>query len=208
MTGVQTCALPISWRAPSARDDAFFVLAVLTSILAGPASLNQFGGGGTGNRMSRLYRALVETGLAVGIAGDFSASIDPGLYSITLVLNSGVAPEEAVAAVDREIERIRCGEISEEEVAKAVKQARAMFIFGSEDITNIAFWLGYSEMFADGSWFDSYVDRVAAVTASDVIDYAKRCLRTDNRVVGLYDPQDADFSGTWQIGRASCRERV
>ena len=66
--------------------------------------------------MSRLYRALVETGLAVGIAGDFSASIDPGLYSITLVLNSGVAPEEAVAAVDREIERIHRGEISAEEV--------------------------------------------------------------------------------------------
>ena len=106
-----------------------------------------------------------------------------------------MAPEEAVAAVDREIERIHRGEISAEEVAKAARQARAMFIFGSEDITNIAFWLGYSEMFADGSWFDSYVDRVAAVTASDVIDYAKRCLRTDNRVVGLYDPQDADFSG-------------
>lgn len=191
----QLAYVQLSWRAPSARDDAFFVLAVLTSILAGPASLNQFGGGGTGNRMSRLYRALVETGLAVGIAGDFSASIDPGLYSITLVLNSGVAPEEAVAAVDREIERIHRGEISAEEVAKAARQARAMFIFGSEDITNIAFWLGYSEMFADGSWFDSYVDRVAAVTASDVIDYAKRCLRTDNRVVGLYDPQDADFSG-------------
>lgn len=190
----QLTYVQMAWRAPVATDADFFNLAILTSILAGPPNLNQFGVGGIGNRMSRLYGALVNSGLAVGIAGDFTSSIDPGLFTVTVVLNEGVAPETVTEIVDREIARIAAGELSDEELRIAVKQARAMFIFGSENITNLAFWIGYAEMFADVSWFDTYVDRIAAVRREDVIDYARRCLAPNMRVVGIYEPTGDDES--------------
>ena len=40
---------------------------MLDSLLTGPSSLNMFGGGGVSNKTSRLYRALVETELAVSV---------------------------------------------------------------------------------------------------------------------------------------------
>ena len=36
---------------------------------------------------------------------------------------------------------------------------RALFAYGSENITNQAFWLGYAEMFADYEWFINYVEQ-------------------------------------------------
>ena len=78
--------------------------------------------------------------------------------------------------------------MSKEEVARAIKQARANFAYGMENITNQAFWLGYSEMFADYDWFLAYLDKLAAVKPKDVQRVARVYLRPQNRVVGTYLP--------------------
>ena len=39
--------------------------------------------------------------------------------------------------------------VTDAEIQRAIKQARALFVYGAENITNQGFWLGYSEMFAD-----------------------------------------------------------
>lgn len=188
----QLTFLEYAWRAPDANDPEFCSLAVLTSILAGPPNLNMVGGGSITNQTSRLYRALVESGLAVGISADVTATIDPEVYTINVVLNQGVSPDQIQEVVDREIERICNGDVSEEEVRKAEKQARAIFIYGAESISNVAFWLGYAEMFADITWFDTYVERIGAVTVEDVIAYGKKWLRPDARVNAVYIPDGTD----------------
>jgi predicted Zn-dependent peptidase len=43
-------------------------------------------------------------------------------------------------------------------------------------------------MFATYSWFENYLDRLAAVTASDVQRVARQYLRPQCRVVGTYVP--------------------
>ena len=73
-------------------------------------------------------------------------------------------------------------------MAKAIKQARALFAYGSESITNQAFWLGYSEIFADYAWFETYLDRIAAITPEQVHAVAAKYLAPSNRVVGIYRP--------------------
>jgi hypothetical protein len=75
-----------------------------------------------------------------------------------------------------------------DEVARAVKQARAMFAYGSESITNQAYWLGFAEMFDTYEWFVRYLDRLAAVTPEEVQRIAQTYLRPQNRVVGTYLP--------------------
>ena len=81
----------------------------------------------------------------------------------------------------------------EAEIARAIKQARALFAYGSENITNQAFWLGYAEMFDDYSWFTGYLDRLAQVTPADVQRAAQTYLRPDNRVVGVYIPNGEEL---------------
>ena len=183
-----TAYLQVSYHVPAASHPDFYPLAVLDSLLAGPSNLNMFGGGGVSNKTSRLYRALIDTGLAVSIHGGSSATIDPFLYNFTITAHPDQTPEIALAALDAEIKRIQDEPPSAADVARAIKQARAMFAFGTENITNQAFWLAYAEMFADYSWFTSYLDKLAAVTPAEVQRVARTYLRAKNRIVGTYLP--------------------
>ncbi|MEW6568555.1 MAG: pitrilysin family protein [Chloroflexota bacterium] len=189
----ETAYVEVAYHAPAGKDPDFFPLAVLDSVLAGASSLNLFGGG-ISNKTSRLYKALVEGELAASVSGDLSATVDPFLYAIRATVRPGKSPEQVLEALDAEISRIQESPIAEQELAKAVKQARALFAYGSESITNQAFWMGYSEVFADYSWFESYLDRIAAVSAEQVLKVAQTYLPRTNRVVGVYRP-------TGEVGR-------
>ncbi len=186
----ETAYIQIAYQAPAAKDPDFFAYTVLDSLLTGPTGLNMFGGGGVSNKTSRLYRALVEKELTVSVNGGMQATIDPFIYDITLTLRPEVSPDTAIAALDAEIRRIQEEPVSPEEVARAIKQARALFAYGSENITNQAFWLGYSEMFASYDWFTGYVDQLARITPEDVQTAARKYLQPARRVVGLYNPQN------------------
>jgi len=181
-TYVQAC-----YRFPNASHPDFFPLAVLDSLLAGPSNLNMFGGG-ISNKTSRLYRALVDKELAVSVSGGAQATIDPFLYSINMTIHPQRKPEEALSALDSEIKRIQDEQVNEDEIRRAIKQARAIFAYGSENITNQAFWMGYAEMFAAYNWFLTYLNNLAAITPADVQRVAQQYLLPRSRVVGIYVP--------------------
>jgi zinc protease len=181
---VQAC-----YRFPAASHPDFFPLAVLDSLLAGPSNLNMFSGG-ISNKTSRLYRALVDKEYAVGVHGGAQATIDPFLYSFTMTIHPKRKPEETLAALDKELEKIKQEKVTKAEITRAIKQARALFAYGSENITNQAFWMGYAEMFADYNWFETYLDKLAAVTAKDVQRVANEYFAPQSRVVGTYIPLD------------------
>jgi zinc protease len=189
-----TTYIELAYRAPAATSPDFFPLAVLDSILAGASSLNLFGGG-LSNKTSRLYRSLVLGNLAASVSGDLTATIDPYLYGLRATVRPGVAADDVLRRIDDEIHRIQDQAIQTDELVKAVKQARALFAYGSESITNQAFWLGYSEMFADYAWFEGYLRRLARVTAEDVRRVARKYLRSSQRVVGVYLPTGGAAGG-------------
>ena len=181
----ETHYLKIAYHAPAADDDDFLPLTVLGSVLAGASSFNFFAGG-ISNKTSRLYRALVDGEVAASVQGGLAASIDPYLYNVHITVRPDRTPEQALAVLDQEMARIREAPIDEEELSKAIKQARALFAYSSESITNQGFWLGFSEMFADGSWYESYLDRLAEVTPKMAWEIAQKYLVDSNRVVGFY----------------------
>ncbi|MEZ0394917.1 MAG: pitrilysin family protein [Anaerolineales bacterium] len=184
----ETTYLQICYRAPAANDPAFFPLTVLDSLLTGPTSLNMFGGGGISNKTSRLYQALVERDLAVAVGGGLFVTADPFLYTITITVHPQRKAEEALAAFDDQIRRLQEEPVPEEEVRRAIKQARALFAYGSENVTNQAYWLGQAEMFATYDWFLNYLKRLGQVTPAGIEEAARRLLRPQNRVVGVYLP--------------------
>jgi len=190
----ETPFLQVAYRAPQGNHSDFMALTVLDSIFSGPSSLNLFGSS-ISNKTSRLYQALVEGGYAASVYGSLSATIDPFIYSIGVTVRSDNNPENALELLDQEINRLQQEPIQEDDLLKAIKQAKAMFAYGSESITNQAFWLGYSEMFADYAWFDTYLDRIAEVQADQVMEMAQKYLLPSRRIVGSYHPSRGGSNG-------------
>jgi len=185
----ETCYVQVAYHVPQAAHADFFALTVLDSLLSGPSGLNMFGGGGISNKTSRLYRALVESEVAVGVYGTLQATIDPYLYTTSIIMRPEHAPEEALAIFDEQIEQLQMTKPSEADLARAIKQARALFAYSSESITNQAFWMGYAEMFDSVEWFPNYLKNLMQVTAEDMLRVAQTYLSTQNRTIGIYVPQ-------------------
>ena len=188
----ETLYLQIAYRAPAANSADFFAMTVLDSLLTGPTGLNMFGGGGISNKTSRLYRALVEKGLATSLSGGMQATIDPFLYDINVTVQQQWTPEKITETIEDEVKRLQDTLVSEEEIARAIKQARALFAYGSENITNQAFWMGYAEMFAKYEWFSHYVSNLEQVTVRDIQAIAQVYLNPSRRVTGIYVPEPTE----------------
>lgn len=190
----ETTYLQVSYRAPKADDPDFFALNLLDSLLTGPTNLNMFGGGVT-NKTSRLYNALVEKELATSVNGGLQATIDPYLYTTVITVHPKHTVSECITAMEAEIKRLQDAPPPAEDLDRAMKQARAIFAYGSESISNLAFWLGFAEMFATVEWFTTYLDKLAAVTPADVQRMAQTCLRPQNRTLGVYLPNSSNPPG-------------
>ena len=93
-------------------------------------------------------------------------------------------------ALDAELSRLATEPVTQEELTKAIKQAKAQFVYSSESVTGQALWLGYSEIFADYSWFEDYITNLSAVTVEDVQRAAQKYLKRSNRTVGWYMPEN------------------
>jgi len=145
-------------------------------------------GGGISNKTSRLYLKLVEGDLAVGVRGGLPATIDPYVYSITMTVHPERTADDVIIALDEEIQRVQDTPPTQAAVDRAVKQARALFAYGSESITNQAFWMGFTEMFDSYNWFTGYLERLATVTPDDVQRIAQKYLVPRNRILGTYLP--------------------
>ena len=183
----ETTYVQAVYHAPAASDPDFFPYLVTDSLLTGPSSLNVFGGG-ISNKTSRLYKALVDGELAVSLSGGLTATIDPFLHTIVATVHPESTAEKLILALDDELERLQEAPPPQEDVDRAVKQARALFAYGSESITNQAFWMGYAEIFDTYDWFLNYLDRLAEVTPQEVQRIAQTYMRPGNRVLGIYRP--------------------
>jgi zinc protease len=179
--------LKMAFRAPGVREPGFFALTALDAVLTG-ASAMTFRGGGLTNKSCRLYRALVGKELAVSISGSMLPTVDPFPYALSAVVRPGRTPAEVEDALDAEIARVTHDGVTQSEVDKAIKQAKAQFSYSSESVTGQALWLGFSEIFADYSWSERYIENLSAVTVEDVRAVAEEYLSRSNRTVGWYVP--------------------
>ena len=180
-----TAFLSIAHHVPDSTQDDWFNLEIIDSALTGAGS-------GIENKTSRLYKALVKTGIAASIDGGMSETIDPYLYEITVTLNDGYTHQEAEDAILAEIERIQVEGISQKELDKAKKQAKASFAYSSESVTNQAYWIAQSAMLGDLHWYDNFLDRLNAITLEDVQATAQKYLIARHRVTGLLVPTGID----------------
>jgi zinc protease len=183
-----TAYLTYAYRAPDAAHPDYYPLVLLNAAFAGGGSLGMFSGGGS-NRSSRLYKALVSTELAAGAHANLGPTIDPFLYTIQAVVRSGRTLAEVEAALDAELDRLAAEPVTQAELNKALKRAKAQFAFAGESISGQAQIIGAAEAtIGDYRWYDTVLDRLNEVTLDDIERVRQTYLRKKNRTVGWYEP--------------------
>lgn len=185
-----TLYLDIAYHVPPATHEDSYALTIMNAILTGGSGF-LVGRGHMTNHTSRLYRALVDSEHALDISGTMMTTLDPGLYRIAATLWPDGDMQELESILWTEIDRLKNEYVTQNEMVKAQQQARALFAYASESITYQAFWLGFTEQFADYNWYLNYLDKITAVTAKDIQRVTEKYLSADNRTVGWYIGQSA-----------------
>ena len=185
-----TAYLKVGFHAPAAGDDRFFPMLILDAILTGAKGLNLWSSFRVAppQRSTRLYRALVERGLASCVGGALLPTEDPFLYTISATITEGTAIATAESVLLEELDRAARDGVTDAELRKAQAQLRARLVFDNDSVTNIAHQLGYFETIGGVDLFTTLPERIAAVTAREIAGAARAVLSDANRTIGWFDP--------------------
>lgn len=165
----------IGYIRPGAMHADFIALEVLSNILADGVN-------------SRLYRALVDKGLASNVNSLNFTLQDPYPLLVNATLAPGKKHEEVEAAIKAAIAELVDKGVTEAEVRRAQQQIEVSVVRARDGTYNFARNLG--EYVASVSWkkFLTYVDEIKAVKAADVQRVAARYLAGDQATVGWFIP--------------------
>ncbi len=184
-----TSYVKVGYHAPAAADRDFFPLLVLDAILTGAKGINLWASFRVPppQRSARLYRALVERGLASSVAGSLMPTEQPFLYTLSATVNEGTTPAAVESALLEDLDRLERDPVTPAELAKAQAQLKARLVFDSDSVTNIAHQLGYFQTIGSLDTFTSAPARIAAVTVDEIADAARRLLAPANRTIGWFE---------------------
>ncbi len=182
--------LKTGYHAPSVSEAAFFPLLVLDAVLTGAKGLNLWSSFRIPppQRSARLYRALVDRGLASAVSGALLPTEQPFLYVVSATATDGTPLARLEPALLEELGRVRRDGITEVELEKAKAQLRARLVFENDSVTNMAHQLGCFETIASADLVGRVPHRIAAVTLDEVGAVARSVLRDSNRTTGWFEP--------------------
>lgn len=138
----------------------------------------------------RLYKALVETRKATGVAAGALSAHDPGIFQVQAEVRKGDSLEEVKAILLETTEEIGREGVTQAEVERAVQKLLKQRELAAADTSRIAVQL--SDWAGQGDWrlYFLHRDRVEKVTTENVKDVAEKYLQQNNRTVGMYIPTD------------------
>ncbi|MEA5569243.1 pitrilysin family protein [Anabaena sp. UHCC 0399] len=147
----------------------------------------------TGGRSSRLYQALVESGLASSISGSAVELIEPGWYEITATAAPGQKLAKITEVLQTSLSKLQQQPVSPGELNRAKTQMQAAFVLGNQDITSQANQLGYSQTIAGNyHYIEKYLAAIAQVTPADIQKVAKTYLNPAKQTIGYFEPTQLD----------------
>jgi zinc protease len=181
---VKVLSLPVQvekayfgYKVPDARHADQVPLSVLSMVLS------------TG-RSSRLYRALVDTGICIDVGASVNTSKDPGLMYVSFTCQANKKADEAMHVIDRELDAISEGGITNEELERVKNKLRAEIHLGLSTNSAVARFVGQHELvMGDVRAALKEIEQIAKVAAPEVKRVAKQYMRRDNRSVVIGRPQ-------------------
>ncbi len=181
--------LYMAYHVPDAGHPDTAALMVLDAVLSGAKGMG-FGGGGAMGRSSRLYRALVATGMARSAGSDAGLSVDPGLLMFGVTGLPGGDTAKVETTLDEELVRLTRDLVPDEEFSRVQKQLTAQFVYSASGVSSQAYWLGQMAMLGDYRRADTLLDEMRSVTPADVQRVAQTYLVPDQRTVGWLHPSE------------------
>jgi zinc protease len=179
----------LGYHGPALGDADHAPLSVLSEVL--------FGG-----RASRVHRALIlDAELATDVRGWVSTFRDPGLFEMHVTARPGVSASLALAALDRELERVRADVVSDDELARAKARLELGLLQGLETASGKAETIGFYEtVLGDPAASFRRLGEYRRTTASDLRAAARRVLRDEARTIVRVLPERASAGTSAEAG--------
>jgi zinc protease len=138
----------------------------------------------------RLYKALVETKKAAGVASELSPRRDPGTISFTARVRKEASLEDAKTALLATLEGVAANPIAKEELDRARAQILRDLELQMTNSDRVAIEL--TEWIAAGDWRLLFIhrDRIRKLTPEEVQRAAVSYLIPSNRTLGLFIPEE------------------
>jgi zinc protease len=166
----------IAHKVPNGRDADQPALDVLDAIMSS-------------GKNARLYRALVDQGLALNAGAGTDLHRDLSLHTVYAMLAPGATHTQVEKALLAEIARIKTEGVTEGEVARVKQQYIAADAYKRDGTAAIAGEI--NEWIAVGDWtlYVSFPQKVQNVTPADVQRVAKEYLKEDQSTTGWFIPE-------------------
>lgn len=143
----------------------------------------------TGGRSSRLYQALVESGLVSSVGANAAELIESGWYTISATAAPGKDLAKIEQVLQQSLADLQQRNVTEEELNRAKTQLQTSFILSNQDISSQASQLGYNQTVAgDYRYSERYLAAIAKVSAADIQRVAQTYLNSAKRTVGFFEP--------------------
>lgn len=174
---IQLPAIFMAYHAPAQGTKESYAMDILSQIMTGGAA-------------SRFKTNIDDKGLALQTAFMYRALEDPGVNYVIAIPNMNTSLDELEKIVTAEIERLTTELVSEEEfqMAMAAKEFQEAATLQSLDGIATALASNYT-YYKDTERVNKELSFYQEVTRQDILDVAKKYLKTNSRVVLHYLPK-------------------
>jgi zinc protease len=168
-------AIIVAHKVPNGRDADQAALEMLDAILSS-------------GKNARLYRALVDQGLALSAGAGTDVLRDLSLHTLYAALTPGTTHEQVEKALLAELNKIKASGVTPAEVATVKQQYIAEDAYKRDGTAAVASEL--SEWIGVGDWtlYITFPQKVQQVTPADVQRVAKQYFGADQSTTGWFVP--------------------
>lgn len=171
----------VGWHVPAAKDKDTYALEVASSLL-----------GDDKRQSSRLYKGLVETGLASDVYGYNYSMHDPGLFTVYASATEGTKLPQVEEKLLAEVDKLATQPIDDAELERAKTSIWKRLKLGAADPVGLVDQVAEAIAIADWTWWVNLETNIKAVTKEDVKRVARQYFTKSNRTVGWYEPKQPE----------------
>lgn len=175
-------AVEIAYKTPPALDADEAPLEVLADLLSD-------------GKTSRLYRALIDTNLAINADASKGFLHDNSLFTITALLAPGVPHDKVEQTIAAEIEKLKQSGVEAAEVTRAINKLLASTAYERDGSFAIAGQINEDIAVGDWAFYVEGPKKIAAVTVADVNRVIRKYFDADQSTTGWFIPQPEKEDG-------------
>ncbi len=165
--------IAISYHIPAIGHPDLYALDVVSSLLSD-------------GRTARLYKSMIEDKRIAVMAHAYNGiGKYPDTFTFIAVPRAPHTVEEVESAFYEEIEKLKKTPPTDWELQKIKNQLEADFIRGLNSASGLANEIGHFEVLSDWRYINTFMDKLAQVTAEDVSEVANKYLKKSNRTVAI-----------------------